>query len=101
VFHVDDANNVVAFARWSREDEQDAVVVVVNLSHVQHEQYALGLPSAGTWQVFLNTDAAVYSSLFAGGGPMAVEASGEPHPPMPASARFVLPPYSALLLARG
>ena len=42
VFHVDEANKVIAFQRWSRDDEQDAVVIVVNLSHCTHDHYAMG-----------------------------------------------------------
>ena len=101
MFHVDDANNVIAFQRWAGEDEQDAVVVVVNLFHRTHDAYAMGFPSAGRWRVILNTDATCYSQAFTGQGPMEVIATDEPRHPMPATVCLQIPAYSALLLARG
>jgi 1,4-alpha-glucan branching enzyme len=100
VFHVDEANNVVAYERWSSDDEQDAVIVIVNLSHVTHDGYALGFPAPGEWRVFLNTDARCYSPGFDGRGPAGVVAVAEPRHPMAATARLQLPGYTALLLTR-
>ena len=100
MFHVDEANNVIAYGRWSRDDKQDAVVVIINLSHVTHDDYALGFPAPGPWRVVLNTDAGVYSSGFAGRGPAAIVAEPEPRHPLAATARLQLPGYTALLLAR-
>jgi 1,4-alpha-glucan branching enzyme len=100
VFHLDDANNVVAFQRWSRDDEQDAVVVVVNLSHCTHDRYAMGFPAPGRWRVVLNTDATCYSPGFAGRRPVEVLATGEARHPLPATVCLQIPAYTALLFVR-
>ena len=52
-------NNVLAFARRSREGER-VVVFVANLSPVPREGYRLGLPRSGRWREALNTDSAFY-----------------------------------------
>jgi 1,4-alpha-glucan branching enzyme len=100
VFHIDDANNVVAFQRWSGDDEQDAVVVVVNLSHCTHDHYAMGFPAPGRWRIMLNTDATCYSPGFAGRGPVEVIATDEARHPLPATVCLQIPAYTALLLIR-
>ena len=100
VFHVNDADNVVAFQRWSRDDEQDTVVVIVNLSHCTHDHYAMGFPAAGRWKVILNTDATCYSPGFAGRGPVEVLATDEARHPLPATVCLQIPAYTALLFIR-
>ena len=39
-------------------------MVVVNLSHLAHENYRLGFPSPGTWRLRLNSDWNDYSRAF-------------------------------------
>lgn len=64
-FHQNQADNVIAFHRWHQGGPGDDVVVVVNLSHLAHENYELGFPSPGTWRLRLNSDWNGYSSAFA------------------------------------
>jgi len=40
------------------------MVVVVNLSHLAHENYRLGFPSPETWRLRLNSDWSGYSHGF-------------------------------------
>jgi 1,4-alpha-glucan branching enzyme len=101
VLHCDDVHNVVAYARWDDGHADRPVLVIVNLSHRQHDAYPLPLPLpvAGRWRVVINTDASCYSDIFGGGGPseiVAVPADGAPG----AVAAATLPAYSALVLVR-
>ena len=63
-FHQNQADNVIAYHRWHQGGPGDDVVVVVNLSHLAHENYKLGFPSPGTWRLRLNSDFNGYSRAF-------------------------------------
>ena len=63
-FHQNQADNVIAYHRWHQGGPGDDVVVVVNLSHLAHENYRLGFPSPGTWRLRLNSDWNGYSRAF-------------------------------------
>jgi len=74
-------------------------VCVSNFAAIPHENYRIGLPTAGTWQEILNTDADVYTG--SGVGNLgAVEAVWEPYHGRPASATLRLPPLGTLWLRR-
>ena len=62
--HLNQADNVIAYHRWHQRGPGDDVVVVVNLSHLPHENYTLGYPSPGTWRLRLNSDWKGYSRGF-------------------------------------
>jgi 1,4-alpha-glucan branching enzyme len=89
-------NNVVAFARQSREGER-VVVFVANLSPVPRGPYRLGLPRAGRWRELLNTD-----STFYGGSDVGNLGEIEPEPipwhGQKFSAELTLPPLAAVWL---
>ena len=85
----------------------DDVVVVVNLSHVAHENYKLGFPSPGTWRLRLNSDWKGYSRAF--GNQACSDVVAEAEPPaagqkpaprqrdgFPAAGMISIGPYSVL-----
>ena len=94
---VDDRDNSV-FA-WLRSGGEGAppVVAVCNFTPVPRPGYRLGLPRAGRWREFLNTDAAAYGGSNTGnaGG---VTALAAPAHGLPCSATFDLPPLATLWL---
>ncbi|MEJ7592245.1 MAG: alpha amylase C-terminal domain-containing protein [Planctomycetaceae bacterium] len=63
-FHQNQADNMLAYHRWHQGGPGDDVVVVVNLSHLAHENYKLGFPAPGTWRLRLNSDWNGYSRIF-------------------------------------
>ena len=89
-------NNVLAFARQSREGDR-VVVFIANLSPVPRENYRLGLPRSGRWREALNTDSAYYGGSDVGnlGG---VQPEPIPWHNQPFSAEVTLPPLAALWL---
>lgn len=64
-FHQNQADNVLAYHRWHQRGPGDDVVVVLNLSHIPHENYKLGFPVPGIWRLRLNSDWNGYSRAFA------------------------------------
>ncbi len=63
-FHQNQAENIIAYHRWHQGGPGDDVIVVVNLSHLAHENYQLGFPSPGTWRLRINSDWNGYSRAF-------------------------------------
>jgi 1,4-alpha-glucan branching enzyme len=94
----DDASaNIIAFSRLN--DAGEVLISVTNFSPVVQEQFNLPLPSGGTWQEILNTDATKY-----GGSGLIneiVESESKPLRNEPYSALIKVPPLGTLWLARG
>jgi 1,4-alpha-glucan branching enzyme len=89
-------NNVLAFARQSR-DAQRVVVFAANLSPVSRENYRLGLPRSGRWREAINTDSSFYGGSDVGnlGG---VQPEPIPWHNQTFSAEVTLPPLAAIWL---
>ena len=54
----DASNNVLAYVRWGVDATPGRAVI--NLSGVSLPNYRLGIPEAGTWDMLINTDDAIY-----------------------------------------
>jgi len=110
-FHQNQADDVIAYHRWHQGGPGDDVVVVVNLSHLAHENYKLGFPTAGTWRLRLNSDASIYSRAFGNQACSDVLAGAEPsdQPPranaekrdgFPSEGTVAIGPYSVLVFSQ-
>jgi 1,4-alpha-glucan branching enzyme len=102
VFHVDQANRVLAFQRWLAGVGR-TVVVVISLSESSFESgsYSLGFPGAGRWLEVMNSD--YYDNLpnpEVRGNGGAVQADGPPRNGFDASAGLTVPANSVLVFAR-
>ncbi len=78
-FHQNQAENLMAYHRWHQGGPGDDVVVVVNLSHLAHDNYKLGFPSPGLWRLRLNSDWNGYSQCFGNQASFDIVAGVEPH----------------------
>ena len=92
----DDAtNSVFAWLRWSKDGQP--LLVVANFTPVPREGYRIGVPSAGTWQEVLNSDADTYAgSNYGNGGGVDTDplpSHGQTH-----SLALNLPPLGVLIL---
>ncbi|MFL5863795.1 MAG: alpha amylase C-terminal domain-containing protein, partial [Solirubrobacteraceae bacterium] len=89
-------NNVIAFARQSRDGKR-VVVFVANLSPVVRSRYRLGLPRSSRWREAINTDSSYYGGSDVGnlGG---VQPEPIPWHNQPFSAEVTLPPLAAVWL---
>jgi 1,4-alpha-glucan branching enzyme len=92
----DAANNVLVFARVSKDGERQ-VVCIANLAPVPRESYRVGLPLEGEWTELLNTDSAFYGGTGIGNmGKVIAEAT--PWHDQPFSAVLTLPPLAVVWL---
>jgi 1,4-alpha-glucan branching enzyme len=55
VFHMHNANRVLAFHRWWPGEGQD-IVIIANLSEHTYSSYQLGFPRSGRWAEAFNSD---------------------------------------------
>jgi 1,4-alpha-glucan branching enzyme len=100
VFHVHNANRVIAVHRWLPGQGRD-VVVVASLKEATFPRYRLGFPGRGRWLERFNSDAYdhfVNPQVAGNGG--AIDADGPPWQDMPASAEIVIPANGILVFAR-
>lgn len=92
---VDDAeNSVVAMLRYDIE-RRFTMLVASNFTPVERQNYEIGVPFAGTWQVILNSDAGVYG----GSDAHVVDLSAQEIPAhgKPFSLSAILPPLSTIM----
>ncbi|NML63770.1 DUF3459 domain-containing protein [Hymenobacter sp. RP-2-7] len=99
VFHVNDNDKVIAFARWDG-DPQNATVVVVNFANQAHQGYTLGLPAGGKWRVRFNSDWHGYDREFDDFDSYGPEAQGGSYDGYPQHGQLDLGPYAVLVLSR-
>ena len=93
----DAANSVFAYERRARDGR--TAVVVVNMTPTPRSDYRIGMPEAGSWKEWMNTDAEIYGG--SGVGNMGrVVATDEPSHGRPASAALTLPPLATLVFLR-
>jgi 1,4-alpha-glucan branching enzyme len=90
----DAGRNVFSFVRRGQGGDPD-LVCVTNFAAVPHGDYELGLPSTGTWDEVLNTDADAYSGSGVGNYGAITAVDGE-RSGQPAYATIVVPPLATV-----
>ena len=100
VFHVHNANRVMAYHRWVEGAGHD-VVVVASLNDTTFPSYDVGFPGTGSWLEIFNSD--VYDhwvNPWVSGNGGVVHAGGSPLHGLPASATVTIPANGLLVFAR-
>ena len=90
----DAGRNVFSFVRHGHDGVPD-LVCVANFAAVPHDDYRVGLPSAGAWDEVLNTDAEIYTGSGVGNFGL-VEAVEGAWSGQPAHATIVVPPLATV-----
>jgi 1,4-alpha-glucan branching enzyme len=91
---------VVAFRRWDRGGPGDDVVIVANFRHEPHQDYAIGFPAEGSWEVRFHSDWSGYSERFEDGEVHDVIAEPAECDGLPCRGAISIPPYTALILSQ-
>ncbi len=94
LFHVDEANKVIAYHRWQNGGIKDDVVVVINLGNRAFTNYSLAFPRNGKWRIRFCSSDKKYSPDFAGIHVPDVQVQS-------GNGMLVLPPSTALILSQG
>jgi 1,4-alpha-glucan branching enzyme len=90
----DAGRNLFSFVRRGAGDAPD-LVCVANFAAVPHDDYKLGLPSEGTWDEVVNTDAEAYAGSGVGNLGSVTAVAGE-WSGQPAHATIVVPPLATV-----
>ena len=102
VFHVHNANRVLAFHRWLEGVGRDVVVVAsLREQAFPDHSYRLGFPLPGHWNEVFNSD--VYDNFFnpsVQGNPGGISADGAPMHGLRQSSGITLPANGLLVFAR-
>lgn len=97
--HVNEADKVIAFVRRG-DDPADDVLVVANFSNRAWEEYEIGFPATGEWQLRLNSDWAGYDQDFDDHPVEHVEAVDQPYDGLPARAAISFGAYAVLIYSK-
>ena len=100
VFHVNQADKVIAFHRWQNNVPGDSVVVVMNFANRSYDHYRIGLPDPGVWKVRLNSDWEGYDSEFTDHPSFDTEAEPDSYDEMIFRGSVGLGPYSFVILSQ-
>jgi len=91
----DRQNSVISFLRRAK-DPEDFVIVICNFTPVVRENYQIGVPAGGHYEVVLNTDDNRYGG--SGIGEATIEAQETPAHGKPYSLALTLPPLATIIL---
>jgi 1,4-alpha-glucan branching enzyme len=100
VFHINNDDKILAFARWDG-DPKNATVVVVNFANEARQGYTIGLPAAGNWTVRFNSNWEGYDADFQSFPSFGTETEPGDYDGFPQHGSFDLGPYAAIVLSRG
>lgn len=100
IIRADEAAKVVAFWRWADGGPGDDAVVVANFYRDARDQFAIGFPHAGEWELVFNSDWTGYSESFGGHTSLSVTAEPGECDGLPNRATVTVGPYSVLVFAR-
>jgi len=100
VHHVNDADKLIAYHRWSAGGPLDDTLVVLNFSNRPFTSYTVGAPRAGLWRIRLNSDWSGYDQSFGDQLSLDSEAIAEPRDGLPFTLDLGIGAYTALVLSQ-
>ncbi len=100
VYHVNDADNVIAMRRWKDWGRGDDTIVVFNFAEGRKDNYQIGFPNTGKWVLRFNSDALCYSDKMDGTVSADVDAVSQPRDQFEASAPLSIGAYACLIYSQ-
>ena len=97
---MNEAENIVAFQRWSEHGIGDDVMIIANCGHEAKENYSIGMPENGIWKLRFNSDASIYSDDFANTASGDLDARQEERDGLAACAEITIAPYTVLIYSK-
>jgi 1,4-alpha-glucan branching enzyme len=84
---------------YLRKTEDESIIVILNFTPVVRNNYRIGVPELGTYQVIFNSDSDFYSGSNTG-SPAVITAENTPWMNRPASLELSLPPLAGLIIKK-
>jgi 1,4-alpha-glucan branching enzyme len=100
VHHLNDADKLIGYRRWSGGGPLDDTLVLLNFSNRSYPSYTVGAPRGGLWRVRLNSDWSGYDQSFGDQLSLDTEAVNEPRDGLSYSLDVGIGAYTALVLSQ-
>ena len=101
VFHVNEADKLVAFARqFADGGPGDTTLVLANFANQTHPAYTIGLPGPGRWLVRFNSDWRGYDGEFGDFESLSLEAEAGEYDGFGWHGSIGVAPYAVLILSQ-
>lgn len=84
---------------YLRKTEDDSIIVILNFTPVVRNNYRIGVPASGSYEIIFNSDSDYYSGSNAGSH-SEINAEDVPWMNRPASLELSLPPLAGLVLKK-
>ena len=91
---------LIAFHRWDQQGPMDSVMVVVNMTNENRDEYVIGFPRAGLWKTRFNSDSYNYGQNFANHPTPDVQTHDETIDGLPCSGNISIGPYSVVIFSQ-
>jgi 1,4-alpha-glucan branching enzyme len=98
--HMNNEEKILAFHRYEQDGPGDSVIVIVNIRNQVYQNYSIGFPRAGVWNIRLNSDSSCYDNDFGNYGSSNIVAKPDPKDGMPYSGEIDIGPFSVLILSQ-
>jgi 1,4-alpha-glucan branching enzyme len=96
---IDCHDSVQSILSYLRKSDDESIVVVLNFTPVVRENYRIGVPGSGEYEVIFNSDSTYYSGSNTGNDPI-IHAEDMAFMGRPASVTLTLPPLAGILLRK-
>jgi 1,4-alpha-glucan branching enzyme len=100
IHHVNGADKLIGYHRWSDGGPLDDTLVLLNFSNRSFGRYTIGAPRSGLWRVRLNSDWSGYDSAFGNQLSLDSEAGAMPYDGLPFSIQIGIGAYTALVMSQ-
>jgi 1,4-alpha-glucan branching enzyme len=102
VFHVNNEQKLVAFARWADGDggPRDTTLVIANFANETRDNYTIGLPAPGHWTVRFNSDWKGYDGEFSDFDSFGLDAQEGEYDGYAWHGNIGVAPYAVLILSQ-
>ncbi len=100
VIREDNERKILVMHRWQNGGPKDSVVVVLNFSTETFEDYKVGFPRAGKWNLRFNSDSEQYDPEFSNQAVIDIETMDGDYDGFPVHAALHVPPYTALIFSQ-
>ena len=100
IYHFNGEEKLIAFHRWDKQGPTDSVVVVVNITNENRDDYVIGFPRAGLWKTRFNSDSYNYGPNFYNHPTPDVETIEEARDGLPYSGKIGIGPYTVVIFSQ-
>ena len=100
VFHKNNQNKIIAYYRYNPDSRDHGVIVIINFSNQQFDNYQLGIPEPGQWKNRINTSWKGYDWQFGDAQVGDFDTFEGDYDDLPQAARLTVPAYAALIFTR-